>query len=111
MMPPRAAGLADAKLRLAPRLDRHGADRVGRRAVDDLRAHREIDQRVMRLVDHAVDARLLEEDRGLLREDLLSFLELGEIDIDRPDRPAGHREIRRVLVEAEGLAPAPFARL
>src|ERR1700745_1146667 len=96
---------------MSPRLDRYGADRIRRRAVDDLRAHGEIDQRVMRLVDHAVDARLLEEDRGLLRKDLLALFELAQINLDRTALPAGHREIRRVLVKTERLAPAALARL
>ena len=54
-----------------PRHDRHGADRIGRRAIDDLGADGEVDDGVVRRIDHAIDARCLKEDAGLLGEDFL----------------------------------------
>ena len=96
---------------MRPRHDRHGGERVGRRTVDDLGADGEIDERVVRLVEHAINPRRLEEDAGLLAEHLGLVGQLRQIDIDRTDLPALDRKIRRVFVEAERLAPAAFARL
>src|SRR6478609_7445412 len=89
-----------------PGHDRHRADGIGRGAVDDLRTDGEIDQRVVLDVDQPVDPSRLEEDASLLAEDLLLVAQLRDIDIDGARLAAGHREIRRILVEAERLAPA-----
>jgi hypothetical protein len=39
------------------------------------------------------------------------FRQLREVDSNRPNLPTRDREIGRVLVQAEGLAPAAFSRL
>ena len=66
-----------------PRRDRHSADRVRRRAVDELRADRAVDQRVVLLVGHPVDPRHLEEDARLFGEHLVVLGEFADIDRDR----------------------------
>src|SRR5438552_15327617 len=95
----------------APWHDRHRADRVRRRAIDDLRADREVDQGVVLLVGHPVDPRRLEEDARLFGEDLLVVGQSRQLDVDGSGLAARDGEIRGVLVEAERLAPAALARL
>jgi hypothetical protein len=73
---------------MLPRRDRNGADGGCRRAVDDLRADRKIDQRVVRLVDQTINPGGLEEDAGLLTEHFVLCAELGKIDVDRTDLAA-----------------------
>src|SRR6185437_3421377 len=94
-----------------PRHDRHRADGVRRRAIDDLRTDREVDQRVVRAVGYPVDPRRLEEDARLLAEHLVVLGELRQLDGDRADLAAGDGEVRRILVEPQRLTPAALARL
>src|SRR6478672_9719764 len=94
-----------------PGHDRHDADRVRRRAFDDLRADGEIDDRVPFHVWHPVDARRLEEDAGLLAEGFFLLGQRGEVGGDRPELPAGNGEVRRVFIETERLPPSALSGL
>src|SRR5579864_2274155 len=86
---------------MAPRHYRHAGDRAVRRAVDDLVADREVDQRIPLLVDDAVDVGVLEEDRGALGIDLLFVRQSGDVGRDRTDLTAGQRKARRVLGQTQ----------
>src|SRR5262249_36574507 len=97
--------------RLVPGPDGNRADRIGRRSVDQFRRNRDIDERVMRLVDDAIDARCLEKDASALGEGFFPRRQLVDIHIDRPGLAAGDGEIRRILRETERLTPAALAGL
>src|SRR5664279_6641694 len=55
----------------SPWHDRHGADGVGGRTADDPRTYADINQRVVFLVEHPVNAGSLEDDTRFLGEYLL----------------------------------------
>ena len=94
-----------------PRHDRNGADRIGRRAIDDLGTDREVDDRVVRLVDQAINAGRLEKNAGLLAEHLFVLTELGKVNVDRTVLSARDGKIGWVFVQPKRLAPAAFSRL
>src|SRR5437763_12548971 len=96
---------------MPPRHDRYGRDRVLRRALDNLVADREVDERVPLLVDEPVDMRVLEEHRGARRIHRLPVAQAVDVDRDRPDLAAGNREARRVRGEPEAALDAAGARL
>jgi len=96
---------------MAPGHDRDGRDRVLRRALDDLVADREVDERVPLLIDNAIDVGVLEKHRGTGGVDRLLAGQAGDIDRDRPDLAARDREARRVLGQAERAFDAAGARL
>ena len=96
---------------MRPRHDRHGADRIGRRAIDDLGADCEVDDGVVRFIHHAVDAGRLEEDAGLLGEDFFVLTEFRQVDVDRADLPARDGKIGRIFIQSKRLAPTAFSRL
>ena len=59
-----------------PRHDRNGADRIGRRPIDDLGADSEVDERVVRPIRHAINAGRLEKYAGFLAEHLFVVTKL-----------------------------------
>ena len=94
-----------------PRLDRHDTDRIGTRTIHDLGTDGEIDQRIARHGRQPIDARGFEEDARFLAKGFLVIGQLRDVDGDRSHLSAGDREIRRVFVETEWLAPSAFSRL
>src|SRR5690606_1091653 len=90
---------------IAPGHDWHARDRVLRAAIDELVRIDEIDQHVARRVAAARDAHLLEPDRAALVEHLLALADLA-LEVDRPDLPAGERDVRRLLGHAEHAGDA-----
>src|SRR5579862_4027145 len=85
----------------APWHDRHARYRALRRAVYDLVADREVDERVPFLVDDAINPRVLEKHRGALGIYRFPIGQLAEIDGNRPGLAAGERKSRRVFREAQ----------
>src|SRR5262249_47420469 len=81
----------------SPRHHWHRRDSVLRRAVDQLVADSEVDQRVPLGVNGAVDVGALEKDRGAGGIDLLAILQGCEINGDRPDLAAGNRKPRGIF--------------
>jgi len=78
------AGLNETRLMLfRPRHDRHRADRVRWRALDDLRAHPEIDVDIPLRIGDSANACLLEKDAGLLAEGLLPLWQLRDVGCNR----------------------------
>src|SRR5262245_57112716 len=90
----------------APRHDRHRGGRVLRRAFDEAVGIHHVDQDVALDVAAAHDLHLLEEQRAAFAEDVVALLELG-LDADRPNLPAGERDVRHLLGDADpALEPA-----
>src|SRR5580704_19061128 len=91
--------------------NRHGADRIRGRTVDDLRAYSHVDERVPWLVQHAINTSRLEEDARFLTEHLLLVFQFGQIDVDWANLPARHRKIGWIFVQTQRLTPAAFSGL
>src|SRR5580692_8544730 len=94
-----------------PRHDRNGADRIGRRAIDDLGADRQVDERVVRPIRHAINAGRLEKYAGFLTEHFFVITELRQVDVDWAVLPARDRKIGWIFVQTERLAPPAFSGL
>ena len=93
-----------------PGHQRNGRDAVGRCAVDQLAADRQIDQRPVRFIPHADNTGFLEQDRRILAENHSVFRQLvGERD--RPRLATRQGKLRRILRQAKATAEPPRSRL
>src|SRR5271163_245325 len=103
--------MKNGRILVLPLHDRYGADRVRRRTIDDLGADREIDDRAVRNVRHAIDAGRLEKNARLLTKHFFIVSQLRQVNVNRTDLSARDGKIGWIFVQTQGLAPAALSGL